>query len=367
MLAGIDVTSFSFGEPVYLWLLVAPLLMLGLWIWQVARRRADTRRFAQERVLPTRERFTPFGDLAFWLALVVAVSLCITALARPRARVSVIRKTAAADIVLLQDGSASMYVNDVQPDRWQRCVRFLRTFAETLSWKGDRVALALFAQLAAPQMRLTRDPNALFFFLDHLGVHSPFRLEDNPTWDTNIEEGVYWGLKIVQEDERLFGKSRNPKGFVVISDGQAWSGNVAIAVEAAKRENIPIYVVGVGTATGGLIPEPRGRDGVQPAATIRATLDRDSLITIARAGGGDYFEIGRQADQEIAFSIINGIRRRAPTAQVDESYEELYWWFLLAAAIALCLGALVLKGRAELWWQALAAIAAMLILSSAMR
>jgi Ca-activated chloride channel family protein len=367
MRAGIDFASFTFGDPVYLWLLVAPLLLLCLWVWQVARRRADMRRFRHKRVLPIREAFTPVGDLAFWIALVLAISLCVAALARPRARISLVRKSAAADIVLLQDGSASMYVTDVNPDRWQRCVRFLRTFAETLSWKGDRVALALFAQLAAPQMRLTKDPNALFFFLDHLGTHSPFRLEDNPTWDTNIEEGVYWGLKIVQEDERLFGKSRNPKGFVVISDGQAWSGDVAVAVAAARRENIPIYVVGVGTATGGMIPEAKGRDGITPPSTIRGTLDRDSLIQIARAGGGDYFEIGRQADREIAATIINGIRRLAPTAQVDETFQELYWWFLLAAAGALCFGALLLKGRAELWWQAVGALVAMLILSSAMR
>jgi Ca-activated chloride channel family protein len=367
MRGGIDFASFSFGEPVYLWLLAAPLLLLGLWVAQVARRRVDTGRYRHERVLPIREVFTPVGDLAFWIALLLAITLSVAALARPRARVALVRKSAAADIVLLQDGSASMYVKDVNPDRWQRCVRFLRTFAETLSWKGDRVALALFAQLAAPQMRLTKDPNALFFFLDHLGTHSPFRLEDNPTWDTNIEEGVYWGLKIVQEDERLFGRSKNPKGFVVISDGQAWSGDVAIAIAAARRENIPIYAVGVGTATGGMIPEARGRDGITPPSTIRGTLDRDSLIQIARAGGGDYFEMGRQDDREIAFSIITGIRRRAPSGQVDETFEELYWWFLLAAGITLCLGALLLKGRAELWWQAVAALAAMLILSSAMR
>ena len=53
-----------------------------------------------------------------------------------------------------------------------------------------------------------------------------------------------------------------------------------------------------------MIPEARGRDGITPPSTIRGTLDRDSLIQIARAGGGDYFELGRQDDREIAFSII---------------------------------------------------------------
>jgi Ca-activated chloride channel homolog len=362
-----DFSTFGFGEPVFLWLLVGPGLLFLLWVWQVARRRGVARQYVRARTVPIREVYTLSGDLAFWLALITAISLCVVALARPRARISIVRTGAAADIVILQDGSASMYVNDVAPDRWQRSVRFIHAFAEALSWKGDRVALALFAELAAPQLRLTKDPNALFFFLDHLGEHSPFRLEDNPTWDTNIEEGLYWGLKIVDEDERLFGSSNNPKGFVVISDGQAWSGNVATALAAARRRNIPVYVVGVGTTTGGLIPEPKGRDGVTPAATIRAILDRESLAAIAHAGGGDYFEIGREADRDIAFNILASIRRRAPPSQVQESSQELYWWFLLAAAVVLCLGTLVLKGRAELWWQTAGALAAILILAHTIR
>src|SRR5579862_864709 len=293
MLTGFHVASLTFAQPYFLWLLVVPATQLLLGSWQIVRRRAIAGRAVSERLLPVRERFALVGHFGFWICLVVATSLCIVALARPQARSSVVRK-AGADFVILQDGSASMYTRDVDPDRWQRSVHFLRAFAEALSWKGDRVALALFAHLASPQVRLTKDPNALFFFLDHLGEHSPFRLEDNPTWDTNIEEGLYWGLKIIDEDERLFGASKNPKGFVVISDGQAWSGNVATALAAAQRRGIPVYVVGIGTPLGGLIPEPKGRDGVAPPATISATLDRDSLATIARAGGGEYFEIGRE-------------------------------------------------------------------------
>jgi hypothetical protein len=155
------------------------------------------------------------------------------ALARPQARVSAVRQ-GSADIVILQDASASMYVTDVQPDRWRRSVRFLRAFAEALSWQGDRVALALFAQLAAPQVRLTKDPNALFFFIDHLGDQSPFTLENAPTWDTNIEEGIRWGLRLVESDGQLFGKSSNPKAFLVVTDGQSWSGTVEAALSSGS-------------------------------------------------------------------------------------------------------------------------------------
>jgi Ca-activated chloride channel family protein len=293
----------------------------------------------------------------------MATALCIVALARPQARVSSVRR-ASADVVILQDGSASMYVTDVRPDRWRRSVQFLRTFAETLSWQGDRVALALFAQLAAPQVRLTRDPNALFFFIDHLGDKSPFRLENLTSWDTNIEEGIRWGLRLVEKDEEVFGKNGNPKAFLVISDGQSWSGTVANALRAAHDRNIPVHVVGIGTTTGGMIPEPARPDGTRPPPVIRSVLDRASLVQIAVAGGGEYFEVGDEPDRIVAFRIVDTLRRRAEVVKEVESFDELYGRFLMAAAILLVVGTAFLRRRSELGWQAAAAVSAVLLLAS---
>lgn len=357
MVFGIDPRTVSFAEPLYLWLLAVPGLLLCVWTWRVLRRRADARRFARGRVLPVAERHPVIGDLAFWVAVGLATVFCTLALARPVARVSAVRR-ASADIVILQDGSASMHVTDVAPTRWQRSIVFLRAFGEMLSWRGDRVALALFAHHAAPQVRLTKDPNALFFFIDHLGEAPPFPLADDPTWDTNIETGLAWGLQLIDVDEQLFGASSNPKAFVVISDGQAWSGTVARAVGMARARNIPVYTVGVGTAAGGVIPDPMGR------APIHARLDRVSLTEIARAGGGQYFEIGREPDGYVAASIISSIRRRIPGAQVYESTEELYWQLLFAAAVALCAGVCFVRRRVELWWAAGGAAVALLVLAT---
>ena len=360
MLLGIDFSTVSFAEPLYLWLLAAPGALLVLWVWQVLRRRTDERRLGRERVLPVVERRPWLGDLAFWVVVCLAAVLCTLALARPVARVSVMRR-GSADIVILQDGSASMHVSDVAPDRWQRSVQFLRAFGEALSWRGDRVALALFAFHAAPQVRLTKDPNALFFFIDHLGSQSPFPLEDDPTWDTNIEQGVSWGLKLIEMDERLFGRSKNPKAFVVISDGQAWSGKVARALADARARDIRVYVVGVGTTAGGVIPDPLGRP------PIRSALDRQSLGEIARTGGGQYFEIGREPDRTVASKIISSIRRRIPATNEEESNEELYWRFLFAAAVVLCLGSFMITQRAELSWLAGGALLVFLILVDTVR
>ena len=263
----------------------------------MARRRAAA---AKRRVVPVRERYTFLGAWPYWLLLVGA--LAADHRGRRATPGTVARaRTAGVDLVILQDGSASMHVADVAPDRWRRSMRFVRALAESLRWEGDRLALALFARIAAPQVRLTRDPNAFFFFLDHIEHASPFPLKDDTTWDTNIELGIYWGARLIERDAELNGASANSKAFVLISDGQAWSGEVDKALGIARERAIPIYVVGVGSERGGYIPEPeRSRARPRrpsPPSPIHSRLDRRSLITIATAGGGSYFDLGSNRDR----------------------------------------------------------------------
>ena len=119
MLAGIDIGTFRFAQPFYLWLLVPSAMLLLMGLWRLMRRYLNIRQCAGERVMPVAERYTLVGDLGFWICLVCAASLGVVALARPQARSSLARK-AGADFVVLQDGSASMYARDVAPDRWRR-------------------------------------------------------------------------------------------------------------------------------------------------------------------------------------------------------------------------------------------------------
>jgi len=359
-------TGIQFGEPIYLWLLVVPGFLLVLWSLQAVRRRRDVRRFLRHRVVPVRERWAFVGDLLSWLCVLAALTLTVLALARPRAAVAAVHK-AGVDLVVLQDGSASMHVRDVKPDRWQRSMVFLRRLAEALRWTDDRIALTLFAHIAAPQVRLTRDPNTLFFFLDHLSQQSPFPLEDDTTWDTNMEAGLHWGLRLIEKDEQLHGRSPNTKAFVLVSDGQDWSGAIDRSLRVARSRDIPVFVVGVGTAAGGYIPEgARGTNGPQAMSRVFSTLDRPSLGGIASTGGGRYFELDRESDRAIAGSIIEAARRRAGLRAVEQDFTELYGQCLLAAAVFICLAVPSSRDRAELWLHAIGAGAALLVLWTAL-
>lgn len=359
---GFDLSAIRFEAPAFLPLLVLPAGLLVLWMRQVWLRRRDARRFRRRRLVPIKERIPVFGDLLSWLAVLLALTCVVFALSRPVTVVSTAH-TGGVDLVVLQDGSASMHVADVPGNRWQRSVAFLRVLGESLRWENDRVALALFAHIATPQVRLTRDPNTLFFFLDHLGEAPPFRLEDDASWDTNIERGIYWGVRLVQKDEEISGESLNGKAFVLLSDGQAWSGEVAKALALAQQEGIPVHVIGVGTTGGGIIPEPN-RDVTRTAAPLSSFLDRNSLSLIATAGGGRYFELDRDPDREIASAIIDVTRRRAGSAGLAEETVTLYWPFLMAAAACLALAIVALGDRAGLALQLVAAAASLAFLGS---
>jgi hypothetical protein len=161
-------------------------------------------------------------------------------------------------------------------------------------------------------------------------------------------------MLIIEKDQDLYGASPNAKAFVLVSDGQAWTGEVARSLRVARGRDIPVFVVGVGTTSGGRIPEPppNPREKAAPQPPVHSSLDRASLAMIANAGGGDYMELDREGDREIANHIIDAARRRAGARGVQVENEELYWRCLLAAAVFMGLGLLFLQERVELWLQA---------------
>jgi hypothetical protein len=319
--------TFRFSTPELLWLLLIPGVLTLLWLGQVWRRRVDVGRCLSERTTPVHERYGFAGPLLFWLFLIGALASCIVALARPE-RLQAIRDTRAVDLVVVQDASTSMRVRDVQPDRWQRSIAWIRTLVAILGWKGDRVALAVFAGQAAPQVRLARDPNILLFFLDHLAKAPPNALTDDSAWDTNAEEGIDWGLKIIAKDAEVYGRPSNPQAMIVISDGQAWSGEVERSLALAVRRHVPVDVIGVGTTSGGVIP----------GSKVTAALDRGELQRMALLGGGQYFELGTAPDPAIAARIVADVQSLGAQGSRQFVFAEIYWPFLAGAGALLAAG-----------------------------
>jgi hypothetical protein len=97
---------------------------------------------------------------------------------------------------------------------------------------------------------------------------------------------------------------------------------------------------------------------------LRSSIDRTSLREIARTGRGEYFELGTSADEQIAARIIQNASRRSESEQVDEAFDELYWYLLAAAVGCVAVGVLFLKQRFQLGLGLAAALAMMAFVSS---
>ena len=344
-----ELAGIRFLNPVFLYLLIAPAFLLVVWIFRFWTRRGDIARYSTYRIVPTKERYVLGGKNFAWLYLILALALSALAMTRPQYIISV-SEDSPIDVIVILDGSASSRVADVEPDRWQRSVAWLKTFVGAMRWDGDRLALAVFARRASPFVRITSDSNVVMFFLEHLDKEPSIPLTDNTAWDTNIEEAIYWGLRLVDKDKELYGESGNPKAFILVSDGQAWSGEARIAITNAVKARIPIFVIGVGTDTGGFIPAPILPGGCywdeeseqqictesHPDETytpIHSSIDRSSLQRIASAGRGRYFELDRMPDGEIAASIINAFRLQSFERKTKESFAELYWECMCGAML----------------------------------
>src|SRR5262249_13458238 len=132
--------------------------------------------------------------------------------------------------------------------------------------------------------------------------------------------------------------------------------------QLAKQRGLPVFVVGVGTSAGGFIPEPPPKTpNMPPEPPLRSQLDRTSLAMIANAGGGEYLELDREGDREIANRIIDAARKRAGSRGLQVGTEELYWRCLAAAAALIGVGLLFMQERAELLLQAAGAAVALVL------
>ena len=112
-----------------------------------------------------------------------------------------------------------------------------------------------------------------------------------------------------------------------------------LEVETYRRQ--AEAVVGVGTLAGGRMPPFLGHDGQpirDPETPLFSQLEREALQEIASAAGGQYFELDRDTDRNIANAIIDFGKRRSPSLSVTAAAEPLYWYCLLWASMFMTVG-----------------------------
>lgn len=324
----------QFAQPLWIFAGIVACAILAFALQRMQRRRLETlKRFASAQLLGRLTRhISPGRRTAKNVLLLLAVFLMFVALARPQYGFQWVEvKRKGIDILFALDTSKSMLAEDIRPNRLQRAKLGILDFIEQL--EGDRIGLMPFAGSSYLMCPLTLDYDAFAASL------SSITTDIIPHGGTNIGEVIRSAGKVLSNDS-------NHKILILITDGEDLEGEVLETARQAKEAGMTIHTVGVGTASGELIPLPGPQGGfVKDSAGrfVTSRLDEKTLRDIAAATGGIYAPPGRGS--EGLETIYQQKLRLIPKEEIAERRHRLplerFSWPLAAAILLLTIEYLI--------------------------
>lgn len=273
----------TFATPELLWLLLAPVALLG---WELTHRRRSAgltrpkilRAEAGSAGLQLSVLSSPLSTSSsrprYWLT--AGLFLAIVALARPQyGRLEEPVFDQSREILLAIDLSRSMLAPDVKPSRLERAKLLIQSLLEKL--EGERVGLVVFAGTAFLQSPLSADYEILREFLPALGP------EFLP------QGGTHYGALLAAALQAFSATNSADRFLIILSDGEATDEDWKPRIEELKKKNIRVIGLGVGTTGGAMIPD--GTDGFvkdERGAVVLSKLESATLQELATATGGTY-------------------------------------------------------------------------------
>ena len=279
-----DFTNPHFGEPAWLWLALAGVLLLGLQVYSAIARRRQLSQLASPQFLNDLIRsYSPVRRTIKEALLLFALICIAVALARPQwGEQAETSHLLGQDTVFLVDCSRSMLGTDISPNRLQRAKLAILEFVQRHG--RGRIGVAAFAGQAFLQCPLTFDYGA---FQDTL-----MQLDDKsiPVPGTDIGRAL-------EEGAQAFDKSERQKVLVLVTDGEDLEGSGVREAQALAKQGVVVFTIGVGTPAGSeirFINEQGRPEQVRDlkGEVVRSRLDETTLRTIAQATDGAYYPMG---------------------------------------------------------------------------
>lgn len=184
------------------------------------------------------------------------------------------------DLMLAVDISGSMRVDDMQVgNRGVRRIDAVKELGSDFMARrsGDRLGLILFGSRAYLQSPLSFDIQTVQRFLREAQIGFAGQ-------ETAIGDAIGLAVKRLQE------RPESNRVLILLTDGQDTASTVD-PIEAARlagQLNVRVHTIGIGADSmtlPGLLGSPLGSRTVNPSAD----LDEESLMSIAKITGGQYF------------------------------------------------------------------------------
>lgn len=259
-----------------------------------------------------------------WLGL--GSALVLVALARPQwGNLEEVVFDQSREVLIALDLSASMLAEDVKPTRLARAKLLIGALLDEL--QGERVGLAVFAGTAFLQVPMSSDYEIMRDILTGL----------DPSYLPQAGTDYAGMLRVANE---AFGQSTAADRFlIVLSDGEAHDPNWRQALEELKKKEVKVISLGIGTFSGGLVPDLQGgvvKDG--RGAAVLSKLEPATLEELAQTTGGAYREASNWVDlSELIQQTVEQGKAGDFTKTREVRRAERFQWFLAPGVLLLAL------------------------------
>lgn len=301
-------------------LLLLPLL--ALW-WRMLRVQTEQSVFSKQVLekLLVEKKSASLQPKLFLVALV----LMVIALARPTLHVNkeaLLQTHAMSTLAIAIDISNSMLARDVYPSRLGFSKVAVQKIFEKLD--GFKFALLAFSNdgfLVAP---LSEDRASLNFLLQHLNT------------ETLSSEGSSIPSAITSAKKALAPFKESSKNLLIITDG-ADGDKIEEAIALAKKEQIRVHLLLVGTTKGAMIYTANGEALKDQKGNIVITKRADSLNELALNTGGAYIATSGELSEIAWLCEQIALKASKQNVQKEQPYEaiELFYYLLGMALIVL--------------------------------
>ncbi len=367
--------SFHFLDPVFLYLLLPPAVLLVLWLIITVIRLVKR----PQRTYGSRYPFIGKGKL--WGLVAIPAILMVLAMAKPTLnRGSIKASRGDIEVIIVVDRSISMRADDVKPTRLNIAKREAGNI-ESFLGEGDKAALFVFGKESHKKMYLSEKFENTFGQMSRISF--PDSLSgDGLIWDSDFAsmlESIYQSVDRQDSGDRDYLKKhyvpqkRSNRIVIIFTDGEdqfrkdkpATKEEAKFRDDYVKRLNkalaefrkrgLKIYPVGIGTQKGvswrsllrgykEMIDYPQyittdWKNGI-------SRIDKETLMFLARSTGTvlDSYVWTIENSTTTVSSYLSSVIRSNRSVVLEfgnsDTDQDLWQYFLIAAVGILALGIL---------------------------
>lgn len=294
--------SFVFNHPYYLWFLILIPLFILVHFWSLTYNKSKALPFGNFQAI---ERFygieffsKNFIALYLQIAIVLLVVLSLSGM-----NVSFNTDTSSHSFVMAIDTSSSMTAVDLIPSRFEAAKEASKDFVNALPL-GVNVGVIGFSGDSKIYQRLVNDKFSIRKSIDEV--------ELGGVEGTNIYNAIITANQLF--NEKNDGKR---KSIILLSDGQINVGDAPLIIDYAKKNDLTIHTIAVGTIEGG-----------STDLNLVSKADIDFLKSLSFNTNGYFFEAKNL--KEFKENYINLIEKGNLQVKMDlSSYLLIFALFLV--------------------------------------